>query len=116
MLNASIDAGFDETCNDHEYYFDDTNDQSWTCTFGTEEGVCRFVKISFFTAFGSAFPLRANCLSLRRRERQDGIWLVRNDPPGTLMSFIGVLPQMFLLFCSYCALLPIQPCLLSFVA
>lgn len=46
-LNTSIDAGFDETCSDHEYYFDDTNDQSWSCTFGTDEGVCIFVKFLF---------------------------------------------------------------------
>eukprot|EP00804_Cyclotella_cryptica_P009240 CCRYP_016745-RA/>CCRYP_016745-RA protein AED:0.13 eAED:0.13 QI:0/0.77/0.9/1/0.77/0.9/10/1749/416 len=57
MMHTSIDAGCDEGCIDDEYYFDDTNDQSWSCTFGTEEG--------------------------------DGVWLVRHDPPGTIMSLIA---------------------------
>lgn len=37
----SIDDEFKEV--GEEYYFDDTNDQSWTCSFGTEEGVCAIV-------------------------------------------------------------------------
>ena len=36
------------------YYYDDTNDYSFGCTFGTEE--------------------------------TDGIWMQRNDPPGTILS------------------------------
>ena len=42
MLHTSIDAGFDEACtigHDDDYYFDHNNDQSWACSFGTEEGV-----------------------------------------------------------------------------
>lgn len=52
---ASIDDGFDDV-DTGEYYYDDTNDQSWTCSFGTKE--------------------------------DDGIWMVRSDPPGTMMSII----------------------------
>jgi hypothetical protein len=42
MLHTSIDAGFDEACtigHDDDYYLDHNNDQSWACSFGTEEGV-----------------------------------------------------------------------------
>ena len=63
-------------------------------------------------------------LSSRRHEPQDGIWLVQNDPPGTIMLLIGVSPQMFLLFSCCCVLTSsyyvllwqIQPCRFSFVA
>mmetsp|Transcript_31975 Transcript_31975/g.59126 ORF Transcript_31975/g.59126 Transcript_31975/m.59126 type:complete len:261 (+) Transcript_31975:23-805(+) len=49
-----------EECNKNSksspYYFDDTNDFSWECSFGTTEG--------------------------------DGIWMVKNDPPGSIMSIL----------------------------
>lgn len=65
---SSIDGDFDDGHDDGqgeddggegedgEYYFDDTNDHSRNCTFGTEE--------------------------------DDGIWLNRDDPPGTAMAVI----------------------------
>lgn len=43
MLHTPIDGGFDEGfTSDDEYYFDGANDQSWSCSFGTEEGVSQY--------------------------------------------------------------------------
>lgn len=50
----TIDGGGDERGIKYEYYYDDTNEHSFDCTFGTEE--------------------------------TSGIWMNRNDPPGTILS------------------------------
>ena len=83
MLHTSIDGGFDEACiSDDEYYFDGMNDQSWACSFGTWEEVCPRISIFIWTH-------HASNLSFFLSSDKDGIWMVRNDLPGTIIALTG---------------------------
>lgn len=56
MIIGGSGGGISERDSDirYEYYYDDTNEYSFDCTFGTEE--------------------------------KDGVWMNRDDPPGTILS------------------------------
>ena len=61
------------------YYYDDTNEYSFDCTFGTEE--------------------------------TDGIWMQRNDPPGTILSAFVWVFDVFGMNRNITWLLPTEPLL-----